>query len=378
MTPGYKTKTIFSNEQLSIISNMYYDGHPMTYIAKNLGMTRWTVREAFKLLNFATNHRRKHIENKICKNCKQNKSINCFNNKERTYKTDTIGIEYGRICKDCIIKIRKEKEIIKFNEKIEIKQIVANLYIQGYGKRAIVKLTNLSRSTIKSYLIELGLNDPNRQNQKTPIPENKICPICPENGMQNISNFTPHKTKQGRGVSFNYCKKCEKIFAKNRYEKQKDTPFYKIRSSISSIIWFALSKNNSSKNGESCIKYLFFTTNQIIYHIEAQFEYWMTWKNKGSLNLLTWNNNNPSTWTWQLDHIIPQSRLQYKSMSDLNFKITWHLFNLRPLCSYKNITEGARPINYDLLRKILEDIKINQDNSINIEEEIERIKDNNA
>lgn len=68
----------------------------------------------------------------------------------------------------------------------------------------------------------------------------------------------------------------------------------------------------------------------------------MNWKNHGSYNYQSWDDNNPLTWTWNIDHIIPQSLLPFSSMNDENFKKCWSLNNLRPLSSKKNILDGNR------------------------------------
>jgi len=54
---------------------------------------------------------------------------------------------------------------------------------------------------------------------------------------------------------------------------------------------------------------------------------------------MTWDNNDSSTWTWNIDHIIPQSKFKYSSMNDENFKKCWSLTNLRTYSSKKNIIE---------------------------------------
>jgi hypothetical protein len=59
----------------------------------------------------------------------------------------------------------------------------------------------------------------------------------------------------------------------------------------------------------------------------------MTWENRGIYKANEWDDNNKSTWKWQLDHIIPQSDLPYTSMDDENFKKCWSLDNLRALSS---------------------------------------------
>lgn len=68
----------------------------------------------------------------------------------------------------------------------------------------------------------------------------------------------------------------------------------------------------------------------------------MNWNNWGRYNAETWDDNDPSTWTWQIDHIIPQSKLKYTSMDDENFKKCWALDNLRPLSSKENLEKGNK------------------------------------
>jgi 5-methylcytosine-specific restriction endonuclease McrA len=71
----------------------------------------------------------------------------------------------------------------------------------------------------------------------------------------------------------------------------------------------------------------------------------MSWSNWGVYCPEKWNDDDPSTWTWQLDHIIPHSSFMYTSMEDSAFQECWALSNLRPLSAKKNIIEGARKIS---------------------------------
>lgn len=72
----------------------------------------------------------------------------------------------------------------------------------------------------------------------------------------------------------------------------------------------------------------------------------MNWNNQGTYNVQTWDSNDSTTWTWQLDHIIPQSDLPYISMEDNNFKKCWSLNNLRPLSAKQNLLDGATRIRH--------------------------------
>jgi len=67
------------------------------------------------------------------------------------------------------------------------------------------------------------------------------------------------------------------------------------------------------------------TPTQLKEHLEAQFEPWMSWDNRGKYNGL------PQV-GWDVDHIIPLSSAQ--SVKELELLV--HYTNLRPLCSYVN------------------------------------------
>ena len=74
----------------------------------------------------------------------------------------------------------------------------------------------------------------------------------------------------------------------------------------------------------------------------------MNWNNRGIYKVNTWQDNDVSTWKWNIDHIIPQSCLPYTSMEDDNFKKCWALENLRPYSAKLNVLDGvlrARHIN---------------------------------
>lgn len=85
-------------------------------------------------------------------------------------------------------------------------------------------------------------------------------------------------------------------------------------------------------------------------HLERQFESWMTWDNQGRYSAETWDDNDPTTWKWQMDHIIPHSDLPYASMDEDNFKKCWALSNLRPLSAKQNMYDGANRVRHAVKR----------------------------
>lgn len=79
-------------------------------------------------------------------------------------------------------------------------------------------------------------------------------------------------------------------------------------------------------------RHLPYTIDQLVKHLENQFESWMTWDNYGAFS--------KDKITWQIDHIIPDSSLSYLSVVDEGFKLSWALSNLRPLESMENILKS--------------------------------------
>ena len=128
----------------------------------------------------------------------------------------------------------------------------------------------------------------------------------------------------------------------NEYLKKRKTYDLKFRlkCAISANINFYLRHNGYSKNNKSTLKYLPYSIQDLKNHLEKQFEPWMNWANYGKYNIKSWNDNDPSTWTWQIDHIIPHSTFKYKSIQDIQFIECWSLNNLRPLNSKQNFIEG--------------------------------------
>lgn len=136
-----------------------------------------------------------------------------------------------------------------------------------------------------------------------------------------------------------------------------------VRKNISTSILKKLKNNNSSKGGKSSINYLGFTIEEFKIHIESLFsspenlynsQIWMTWENHGIYNLKSWNNEDPSTWKWQLDHIIPHSTFKYTDMECQEFKDCWSIDNLRPYSAKQNQHDGATRIRHKVTLNITE------------------------
>ncbi len=121
-----------------------------------------------------------------------------------------------------------------------------------------------------------------------------------------------------------------------------NNPPLRVRANISRTVLLALQEQGESKRGKSIFDKLSYSADDLKEHLESQFEQWMSWDNYGSYRLNEWDDEDYATWKWNIDHIIPQSKLPYNSMNHINFTKCWTLNNLRPLCAKENLIKGSR------------------------------------
>jgi hypothetical protein len=138
-----------------------------------------------------------------------------------------------------------------------------------------------------------------------------------------------------------YKKKNRKFVNERERNRRKNDIGYKLYNTVRSIVKISIKRNNGHKDGAPTLKYLAYSINELQQHLESLFEPWMRWDNWGKYDARTWNDSDPATWTWQIDHVIPQSDSPYINMNDDNFKKCWALQNLRPLSARQNVIEGS-------------------------------------
>lgn len=97
-----------------------------------------------------------------------------------------------------------------------------------------------------------------------------------------------------------------------------------------------------AKNFKSICDFLQYSIEELKDHLENQFEPWMTWDNYGRYVVKEWEDNDSSTWKWQIDHIILHSQFKYSSMDEQEFKDCWALSNLRPYSAKQNLLDSDR------------------------------------
>jgi hypothetical protein len=154
------------------------------------------------------------------------------------------------------------------------------------------------------------------------------------------------RTKEAKKAYYNQNIETIRVSRRETEKKRRSKdPSFAMRQDISRRVSADLKRAGSSKKGKSVKTYLPNPISEVMAHIESQWvghNAWMNWGNRGPYNVKTWDDNDPATWTWQIDHITPQSDLPYTSMEDENFKKCWALENLRPLSAKQNLLDGVR------------------------------------
>jgi len=185
------------------------------------------------------------------------------------------------------------------------------------------------------------INKKKRQHYQTNKSSIAVCQKSYRRNNKNRINAINAKSKK---------KNKEKNNAKLR-EKRKSNPLYKLTENVRTLIKNSIRQNGGKSGEQSCLKYLDYTSIQLMEHLENLFEPWMNWNNHGKYDPKIWDDNDVSTWAWQIDHIKPRSEFSYFNAEDEEFKKCWALENLRPLSAKQNIIEGARQTRHNKVGK---------------------------
>jgi len=106
--------------------------------------------------------------------------------------------------------------------------------------------------------------------------------------------------------------------------KMKNDFKFRLDKNMRWLIWYSLKKKKAGQKWEELVGY---TIDDLIKHLEKQFDDKMNWENYGSY--------------WWIDHIKPRSAFNYKSPKDKEFKECWALSNLQPLEKITNIKKSG-------------------------------------
>ena len=108
-------------------------------------------------------------------------------------------------------------------------------------------------------------------------------------------------------------------------KRRRTIPRVRLNHNISKAIHDLLRSRQKSSHWEDLVGY---TIQDLIVHLEKQFDEKMNWGNYGSY--------------WVIDHILPITLFKFDSSNDPQFKQCWDLKNLRPLEKIANIKKGKR------------------------------------
>lgn len=106
----------------------------------------------------------------------------------------------------------------------------------------------------------------------------------------------------------------------------KSDPRFRLRKLIAHAIRQSLRTGKGGRRWESVVGY---GLDDLVQHIESQFQPGMTWENHGKHG-------------WHIDHIHPIAAFEFESLDDPQFRECWALSNLQPLWAADNLRKGAR------------------------------------
>ena len=216
---------------------------------------------------------------KKCKKCGVEKPLDDFYNRKR-------GAIYRRnsACKKCNSKLAKE---YRNNNEEKIKKYYKKWYEENKEKRYEYNKNWVNENGEKVRIWREGRREESREYRKKWGKENE----------ERIRNYGRKKL----------------LISKNRLDN-----------SMGSAVYSALKSKKAGRRWEILVGY---TTEDLIAHLENQFELWMTWENYGK---------------WHVDHILPRSYFKYETAEDPEFKKCWALENLRPLEAIENIRKSNK------------------------------------
>lgn len=176
----------------------------------------------------------------------------------------------------------------------------------------------------------------------------RVCRNCERKASREYQKKNPEKAKvnnekiMARNPDYKKQWKANNVnklrLYRNQYESRLDV---KLKKRVSRAIHHALRKCGASKTADT-LSFLPYSIDDLKKHLDSQFESWMNWDNWGRYDPKTWDDNDASTWTWQLDHKIPMANHTYSCQDDPGFLEAWKLENLRPLKAKDNIILGAK------------------------------------
>jgi hypothetical protein len=217
----------------------------------------------------------------------------------------------------------------------ELKNILRMYNEELLGSHTISEKTGVSKPTILRVLKENGvvMGSSGRRNiggRKVAIKKYESKPETKERRKKNYDKWYEQNKenrkeyhKKWRTENVDKWRETKRDYEKNR--KSSD-PLYKLISNFRTAIYQVLKESNVEKN-KHYFDILQYTPEQLITHLEKQFNDDMTWDNYG---------------VWHVDHKLPITSFNIQEMGDGEFMKCWSLDNLQPMWGDENIRKSNR------------------------------------
>ena len=247
------------------------------------------------------------MDTKRCSKCGQVKLLNDF------HKSVNTKDGHHTICKECRIK----QEWVKYPHRAKTSYIVRRkeqqeLLKEGEKRCCRCKEIKPIAEFWKGYS---ACWDCSRKRYREAQRKWRKTPTGKESGYKRHLKYS--KTEKGKLSS--------QRRGKRRYIKDRKNPKKVLDDAISCLIYQSLRANKKGRRWEKLVDY---TLEDLMKHLETQFDDKMNWDNYGSY--------------WWIDHIKPRSLFNYTVPEDPEFKGCWSLQNLQPLEKIENIKKGKK------------------------------------
>ena len=223
------------------------------------------------------------------------------------------------------------KKIILTQE--ELDNILRMYNDENLGSVYISQKTGLSRPTILKLLKENGVDmkPSGRRNIGGKL-------IADKKWRDNNKEYMSIKSKNWYSKNKEHVKEYHKTWRENNKDKIRKTkreyektrksndPVYKLVGNFRTAIYTVLKENNVKKFGHY-FDILGYSQENLINHLENQFDDKMSWENYGK---------------WHVDHKLPITFFNFTSIEDEEFKKCWSLDNLQPMWGSENISKSNR------------------------------------
>lgn len=159
-----------------------------------------------------------------------------------------------------------------------------------------------------------------------------ICRLCaikkwgrqnPENRKKSRIKWVqknPEYKKEYKERMKEYIREYMNNYAKQRREKD---PKFRLDQNMGHLIYRSLKSRKTRRGWKTLVDY---TLQDLMEHLEGQFDEKMSWENYGGY--------------WEVDHIKPRSLFNYTIPEDREFKECWSLKNLQPLEKIANLKKS--------------------------------------